>query len=114
MELTNSILKDTRDALGIGADVADFDADILQHINFAIGAINQNGVGRFIVVTDDTTTWDDLRDPLQTKGNSYFQMVPLYITTKTKLLFDPPPPSTVQYYDTNANEILWRLKIAYE
>lgn len=114
MKLDNSILKDTRQALGIGEEVPDFDTDILQHINTSISRLNQNGIGMFIIVEDDTTTWRDLQNPEQLRGNKYFSMVPLFITLSTKILFDPPPPSSVAYHDSNVKELLWRLKIAYE
>lgn len=114
MDLTKSILENIREAVGLESTVTDFDTDLLMHINSAIGTLNQNGVGNFIVVEDDVPVWGDLQDPTQTDGNKYFKMVPLFITLKTKLLFDPPPPSSVQYHSTNADEILWRLKVAYE
>lgn len=114
MELDNSILEDIRVAVGLTRDVTDFDTELLMHINAAIGKLNQNGVGNFIIVTDTTQTWNDLRDISKIEGNKYFQLVPLYLSLNTKLLFDPPPPSTVEYYSKNIDELLWRLKTAYE
>ena len=114
MDLTKSILEDIRVAVGFDRYTNDFDIDLIMHINSAIGMLNQNGVGNFIVVTNEEQVWGDLQNPLQTAGNQYFQMVPLFIAISTKLLFDPPPPSSVQYHASNAEQILWRLKIAYE
>lgn len=114
MQLSNSILNDTREAIGLSASDSSFNKEITQHINSAISKLNQNGVGKIIVVEDDTLTWGDLKDPDQIEGNKYFATVPLFVTLSTKLLFDPPPPSNVQYHQTTANEILWRLKVAYE
>lgn len=114
MDLTKSILEDIRTAVGLDAYTSDFDTDLIMHINSAIGKLNQNGVGAFVVVQNEEQTWGDLQDPLQVEGNKYFHMVPLFITISTKLIFDPPPPSTVQYYVSNADQILWRLKLAYE
>lgn len=114
MDVTKSILQDIREAVGLESTVTDFDTDLLMHINSSIGKLNQNGIGNFIVVTDDTSTWNDLMDPNQIDGNYYFKMVPLFIMLSTKLLFDPPPPSSVQYHASNAEQLLWRLKIAYE
>ena len=114
MDLTKSILEDIRVAVGFDRYTNDFDIDLIMHINSAIGMLNQNGVGNFIVVTNEEQVWGDLQNPLQTAGNQYFQMVPLFIAISTKLLFDPPPPSNVQYHASNAEQILWRLKIAYE
>lgn len=114
MILTNSILEDVRSAVGLSRDTHDFDTDLLMHINSAIGELNQNGVGKGIVVTDVTTTWGELQDPTQSDSNIYFKMVPLFITLSTKLLFDPPPPSSVQYHQSSIDKLLWRLKVAYE
>jgi hypothetical protein len=114
LDVTSSILQDIRVAIGLASDSADFDTDLLMHINGAIGKLNQNGVGNFLVIINDQQKWIDLQDVTQVEGNKYFQMIPLFITISTKLLFDPPPPSTVQYYASNIDQILWRLKIAYE
>lgn len=114
MDLTKSILKDVRDSLGLGTDDTSFDAELLMHINSAISTLNQNGIGNVLVVIDDKATWGHLQNPEQTDGNVYFQWVPLYIHLSTKLLFDPPPPSNVQYHSSSIEQLLWRLKVAYE
>jgi hypothetical protein len=112
--LTNSILEDVRGAVGLSRDVPDFDTDLLMHINASIGSLNQNGIGNDLVVIDDVSTWGDLQNSAQIEYNNYFKMVPLFIMLSTKLLFDPPPPSSVQYHQTAIDQLLWRLKIAYE
>jgi hypothetical protein len=114
LDVNNSILQDIRIAVGLDSSTSDFDTDLLIHINSAIGKLNQNGVGNFLVVEDEEATWNDLQNPLQIEGNKYFKMVPLFIILSTKLIFDPPPPSTVQFYVSNADQTLWRLKVAYE
>lgn len=114
LDVNSSILQNIRVAVGLAADSVDFDTDLLMHINASIGKLNQNGVGNFLVVTNEDQKWIDLQDPLQVEGNKYFNMIPLFITISTKLLFDPPPPSSVQYHAQNADQILWRLKVAYE
>lgn len=114
MELTNSILKDIRVAVGLAADVTDFDGELLPHINNAISELNQIGVGNPLVVVDDKQLWSELQNTLQTDGNLAFQMVPQFIGLSTKMLFDPPPPSTIQFYASNVEKLLWRLKFAYE
>lgn len=114
MNLKNSILQDVREALNIGREVADFDTEIIMHINTALGILNQNGIGNVIFITDTTTTWEDFYDPMAVEGNKVFHMIPLFITLSTKQIFDPPPPSTVEFYSRNIDQTLWRLKIAYE
>lgn len=114
MDSTKSILRDIRESVGLTSTVVEFDTELLQHINSAIGKLNQNGVGQFLVVQDEESIWEDLKESTQIEGNKYFALIPLFITLSTKLLFDPPPPSNVQYHASNAQELLWRLKIAYE
>ena len=114
MDLTKSILKDVREAVGLSSDSTEFDTELIMHINSAIGKLNQNGVGAFLVVQNEEPKWSDLQDPLQVEGNKFFQMVPLFIALSTKLIFDPPPPSAVEYFASNIDQHLWRLKLAYE
>lgn len=114
MDVNQSILQTVRVAVGLSNDTIDFDTELLMHINGAIGKLNQNGVGNFLVVENEDQKWIDLQDATQVEGNKYFQMIPLFITLSTKLLFDPPPPSAVQTYQNNIDQALWRLKVAYE
>ena len=114
MDESKSILKEVRKAVGLTEDTVDFDTELLMHINVALGKLNQNGVGLPVSVTDDSTTWGDFKDPLQTKGNEFFKMVPLFIALSTRVIFDPPPPSAVEYFGNSIDQLLWRLKIAYE
>lgn len=112
--MNNSILKDMRKAIGLNEDSEDFDTELLMHINSAIGILSQNGVTINKIITDDTYMWSELIDVNKEEENEFFQMVPLYMKMKTKLLFDPPPPSTVDQYKNTEEELLWRLKAAYE
>jgi hypothetical protein len=114
LDVNASILHDIRVAVGLSVDTSDFDTELLMHINSAIGKLNQNGVGKFLVVNDELDKWIDLQDETQVEGNKYFQQVPLFIAMSAKLVFDPPPPSAVPVYQNNIDQILWRLKIAYE
>ena len=114
MDLTNSILEDVRAGVALSRDTADFDTELLMHINVAISILNQNGIGNLLTVTDTSTTWADLQDVTQIKGNEYFQIVPLFVTMSTKVIFDPPPPSAVEYHSKSIDQMLWRLKLAYE
>lgn len=113
MDLNDKILTHIKEVIGLSADDTSFDTDILTHINGSVGELNQNGVGNAIVVDEDTT-WRDLENPEQGDANDYFKMVPLFIALNTKILFDPPPPSSVEVHSAQIAKLLWRLKIAYE
>lgn len=114
MNIDNSILEDVRESVGLGRDTKDFDLELMMHINVALAKLNQNGVGNLIIVEDKTATWHDFKDPLALEGNKMFHMIPAYVKLSVKIIFDPPPPSAVEYYSTSINDILWRLKLAYE
>jgi hypothetical protein len=114
LDVTKSILQEIRVAVGLAVDAVDFDTELLMHINSAIGKLNQNGIGNFIVVNNEELTWNDLQNPDQVEGNKYFQTIPLFIAMSTKLVFDPPPPSAVPVYQNSIDQMLWRLKVAYE
>ena len=114
MDETKSILRDIRVSVGLTEETVDFDTDLLMLINASLGVLNQNGVGLPVTVQDETTTWGDFKDPGQVTGNLYYHLVPLYIQLSTKIIFDPPPPSSVQHFSTTIDSLLWRLKVAYE
>ena len=113
MKLTDSILEHIRDSVGLTKENTEFDTELLNHINMSIGKLNQNGIGRSILVNDTTTTWADLLLP-DTRGSESIGMIPTFISLNVKLLFDPPPPSSVEFHTRSVDELLWRLKIAYE
>ncbi len=112
MKLENSVLEDVREAVGLSREVTDFDTDLLIHINSALSELLQNGVVVPTVIKDVNTTWADLQ--IASVSQDYFMMVPLFVTLSTKIIFDPPPPSTVEHYAKTIDKLLWRLKLAYE
>lgn len=114
MDFSNSILKDIRDSLDLDPDGTEFQTDILMNINAALSTLNQAGVGLPIIVSDETLTWQDFMDVNAEHGNNSFPIVPLYVKLYSKMIFDPPPPSAVETFNTRISEMLWRLKIAYE
>ena len=109
-----SILKSIRLAVGLDAEDDSFDGELLMHINGGIMTLNQNGIGRPVIVTDDSATWDELKDPSQDYANEMFVAVKSYIFVKTKILFDPPPPSTIKYMSEAVDEYLWRLRESFD
>lgn len=113
MEVTDYVLAGVRKFLNIGDDNTVFDGEILPHVMSAIGKLSQNGIGKPQVITS-TTTWTDIIEPDMITDPEVFTMVPLYIMLSVKILFDPPPPSTVEYYATSIDENLWRLKLIYD
>lgn len=113
-DVTGSILRCIRTSLGLGEDNTDFDTELCMGINSAISKLNQVGVGRHVMVTNEDKVWGDLMDSTQNANTSYFQMIPMYITLDVKMWFDPPPPSSLTHYQESSRELLWRLQQAYE
>lgn len=114
MKVDDSILESVRGSLLGSEDNDEFDNELLPYINSSIFNLNQNGVGAGIIVVGVRETWSDLMGYSQLEKSNSFKSVPLYIHLHTKLLFDPPPPSNVQYNDKIVNEMLWRLKVEFE
>ena len=108
-----SILQSTRASLGLSAEGTEFNSEIQMHINAAFAILNQNGVGRKNLLVTPEMTWADFKDPAQVNGNEYWGLVPMYVHTRTKIIFDPPPPSNVEFYQNYIEETLWRLRRAY-
>jgi len=109
-----SILKGVRGALGLGIDDTSFDHELVMHINGALGTLVQNGVIKPLVVSSVDQVWDDLKYPETIEYDYMFEQVKLFVFVKTKILFDPPPPSTAKYMDDYATELLWRLRESYD
>lgn len=113
MKVDDSILKHIRKSVGLTEDNTEFDTELTNHINMSIVKMNQNGVGVSLLVNDDSETWADLLNPIQ-KGYISKGLIPTFVSLNVKLLFDPPPPSSVEFHTRSLDELLWRLRLAYE
>ena len=111
---TDSILETVVEAVGLAVDDQAFHQELTLHINSALATLYQNGVGKSVVVKDYGLLWEDFKDETQVVGNEMFEQVKLYVFIKTKLLFDPPPPSTVKPMTEAGDELLWRLREQYQ
>ena len=112
MAYSQSILDTVREATGLIPDDNSFDPELILHINSHLSTLYQNGVILPTTVRDSAALWTEAQDPA--KNQDMFEQVKTYVFLKTKLLFDPPPPSTAKYMDEAANEILWRLRCHYD
>jgi hypothetical protein len=93
--------------LGIEADYVHFDTDIIIHINTALMALNQLGVGptTCFSITDATQKWADF---IGTRVD--IESVKTYIYFKVRLIFDPPATAFVlEAMERQVKEIEWRL-----
>lgn len=107
-----SILVETKKALGVDESVTVFDNDIRMHINSALGTLSQLGIGPDggFEIIDDTAVWADmLLDDLRlTPAKSYVYL-------RVRMLFDPPATSwaTVAMKE-QIEQLEWRLREARE
>lgn len=112
MDNMTSILTSVKKMLGIAEEYAHFDSDIIMHINSVFAILTQLGVGpkEGFFIEDDTTSWSDF-----IQSNSLLNQVKSYMYLKVKLLFDPPPSSSV-IESTNRliSELEWRINVAVD
>lgn len=104
----NSILDSVKKLLGPDVVYTYFDPDIIIHINSAIAALYQMGVGaKGFRVTDRTQTWNDLLGT----DNTVYDMAKDYIYLKVKLIFDPPATGggVMDAIKESIKELEWRL-----
>ncbi len=109
-----SILDETKGALGLIVEDDSFDPELKMHINAALSTMYQNGVGKPFYINDKDDGWDSFRNEAQLQNDYMMGQIKQYVFLKTKVLFDPPPPSSVEYVDGAANEMLWRLRENYD
>ena len=113
MAESESILETIVSGLGLEIDEAAFNPEIIMYVNSALLTVYQNGAGTPLVVKDYAQTWEEFKDPAQVEGNKMFEQIKLYVMLKTKIIFDPPPPSTAPYMQSYIDELLWRIRAAY-
>jgi len=109
----NSILLSVKKVLGLGGDNADFDTDVLIHLNSVLSIVQQLGVGPEdgYYVTSEDQTWEDYLG----EGNPHINMIKSYICAKVRLLFDPPVSSAVmESLNRTCTEFEWRANVAAE
>ena len=107
-----SILTSIKKLLGIDEEYAQFDSDIIMHINSVFLNLTQLGVGpsEGFQIEDDSDTWEDFIG-----DSNQLQAVKSYVYLKVKLLFDPPLSSSViESMNRMIAELEWRLNVAVE
>lgn len=108
--MVDTIISDVRGFLNLDKWDKVFDSEITPHIMAAISTLAQNGVCKTCPLVEGTT-WNTIIDPLYVDNCDVHSLVPLFVMMRVKILFDPPPPSTIQYYQNYIDECLWRLRI---
>lgn len=107
-----SILTSIKKLLGISEDYAQFDSDLIMHINTVFLNLTQLGVGpeEGFSIQNENDAWSDFID-----DNTQLQAVKSYMYLKVKLLFDPPLSSSViESMNRMIAELEFRLNVAVD
>lgn len=119
---TNTILETLRGVNGIDSSDNGFDDELIVAIDGFLADLHQVGVGvdTILIGTDakpprlrhkSDLTWDEFF------GGHYLAAEDeaiKYITLKVKLMFNPPLPATIAWYDKSADEALWRARLEFD
>lgn len=112
--MEQSILKSTKQILGIADSYDVFDLDIITHINTAFSTLTQLGVGPVtgFMIEDESTEWGEFIDM---ETDSQYNAVRSYVFLKVRYLFDPPTTSyLIAATERQISELEWRLNVHRE
>lgn len=109
-----SILNTIKTLLPVEETDTSFDGELIVHINTAIMALTQMGVGpsEGFEIEDETSTWQDFLGENVKK----FSAAKTYIYAKVKLAFDSASMASplIEVFNRMAAEAEWRLNHAAE
>lgn len=109
-----SILKSTKQILGIPDDDSGFDLEILTHINTALSTLNQMGVGPSLglQVEDENPKWSDFVP----EGKLVLRnMCKDFVYLSVRQVFDPPNTSyLVKAQQDQIEQLGWRINTERE
>lgn len=107
--MAESILNSVKHSLGLSLTDPSFDEDVLMHINGAIAALFQLGVGPSdpVLVVDNTTEWSGLTDNLH-----LLSLCKQFVYHTTKMNFDAPGTSYLIEANQNIiSELTFRIMV---
>ena len=108
------ILNTISEALGV-ID-GEFETELSIHISSSLDVLYQNGLQQPGIPLDvSMDTWDDLLSGNSEEENKRGKSIVIqYVLLRTKIMFDPPPPSSVGYFTAAVDEALWRVRQIYD
>lgn len=110
--MNNSILASVKKDIGGSPNDRSFDPDLIRCINSTFSILTQLGVGpkSGFTIESDSETWDDFFG--ETKQLSF---VRTYVSTKVRLMFDPPQSSFLRdSLKQICDELEWRINVEAE
>lgn len=117
-EDTTKILDEVKSGIGFSSTISEndvsFDGDLIPIIDGCLGELYQKGVGTSYpnrLMKDKDLTWDTFfgSDEIHDRSDAI-----LYVITKTKILFDPPLPATMNAMIEASREALWRAGVEFD
>ena len=108
------ILSTISEALGVTD--GEFETELSIHISASLDILYQNGVQQPSKPLDvSIDTWDYLLSGNSDDENARGKVLVIqYVLLRTKIMFDPPPPSSVGYFTAAVDETLWRVRQVYD
>lgn len=106
--MTDSILDSIKELILGHSEDTDFDTDLIIHINTALSHLYQLGVGpkEGFEITGSTETWSDFLE-----NEKALRMVLTYVYMKVKVAFDPPSGGVLNSFESQIEELEWRLQV---
>lgn len=108
----DSILKSVKNAISVGTDYDPFDEELIMYINGIFSTLHQVGVGPIepYSIEGEENLWSEFIG-----DNKAIESVKVYIKSKVKLIFDPPPNSFgITALEKVCSEFEWRLQVQGE
>lgn len=107
--MNDSILTSIKKLLGITEDYTPFDQDLIIHINSALNALTQIGVGPTtgFFITDSSSEWEEFLG-----DNPMLEQVKMYVYLKVKQVFDNDMSGSFSSaVDERIKELEWRISV---
>lgn len=110
--MVDSILDDTKKALGLDKEYTAFDPELIMYINGTISVLSQLGIGPVLgyMIQDSSNEWAALLG-----DDPRLNAVKNFVYIKVRLLFDPPGTSfAIAAFEKQAEELAWRINVQRE
>lgn len=109
------VLDDIFSSLGPFVSYEDFKGQVMGFIDMSLLPLTQVGaVPDLLQPISENTTWADIiNDPPINQYNVIYA-IKTYIYINVKLMLDPPAASVINVFEKRADEMIWRIRSAYE
>lgn len=108
IDMIDSILNTIKELILGHSEDTDFDTDLIININTALSYLCQLGVGPEdgFEITGPDETWSELL-----VNEKALKMAITYVYLRVKIVFDPPSGGVLNSYESQIEELAWRLQV---